>query len=310
MCLHFQQLLVFFRLQTTYYRSMTTELNEQPLRIDLHCHSNISDGSLTPELLVMRAAQMQLDYLAITDHDALAAIELARSAASAYGKGAPKIISGVEFSCQWQRFEIHILGWNFDATHEAVVQLAKRQQTTRKIRAEGIAEKLVKYGVLAEHLPIVHVDRVLTRAHFAAALVNHGYVTSVEDAFRRYLGKGQCAYVATPWCSIEEAVDAIHQAGGTTGLAHPLAYQLTSKWLRRLVVAFKEAGGDAIEVASGQQEPKQRQQLAQLATEYELAASVGSDFHFPGRWRELGKNLALPSQCIPVWDAWDLIPRT
>lgn len=285
---------------------MTIEQNKQALRIDLHCHSNISDGSLTPDVLVMRAAQMQLDYLAITDHDAITAVELARAAAQAYGKGAPTIISGVEFSCQWQGFEIHILGWNFDETHEAVVNLAQQQQATRRTRAEGIAEKLVKYGVATEHLPLVHTVRVLTRAHFAAALVSHGYVTSVQDAFRRYLGKGQCAYVATPWCSIDDAIIAIQQAGGNAGLAHPLAYQLTGKWLRRLVVAFKEAGGDAIEVASGQQEPKQRLQLAQLATEHELAASVGSDFHFPGRWRELGKNLTLPPQCRPVWDTWNL----
>lgn len=282
------------------------EMNKPPLRIDLHCHSNISDGSLTPAVLVMRAAQMQLDYLAITDHDAIAAVALAREAAVAYGKGAPTIISGVEFSCQWQQFEIHILGWNFDTSHEAVVGLATRQQNTRHARAAAIAEKLIKYGVAEEHLPVAHAGRVLTRAHFGAALVEHGYVKNMEDAFRRYLGKGQCAYVATPWCTIDEAIAAIHAAGGSAGLAHPLAYQLTSKWLRRLTVAFKAAGGDAIEVASGQQEPKQRLQLAALATEHGLAASVGSDFHFPGRWRELGKNLALPPQCTPIWEAWNL----
>jgi|SRR5690554_3652879 len=285
---------------------MIKELNKPSLRIDLHCHSNISDGSLTPEFLVMRAAQMQLDHLAITDHDAIAAIELAREAAVAYGKGAPNIISGVEFSCQWQGFEIHILGWHFNASHEAVVHLAHRQQNTRKARAEAIAEKLIKYGVAEEHLPAAHADRVLTRAHFGSALVTHGYVKTMEEAFRRYLGKGQCAYVATPWCTIDEAIAVIHEAGGSAGLAHPLAYQLTGKWLRRLVVAFKEAGGDAIEVASGQQEPKQRLQLAALATEYGLAASVGSDFHSPGRWRELGKNLALPAECVPVWETWNL----
>lgn len=285
---------------------MTTAQETTPIRIDLHCHSNISDGQLTPDFLVMRAAQMQLDYLAITDHDAIAGIEQARSAAEGYGKGAPEIISGVEFSCQWQGFEIHILGWHFDVQHPAMAHLVSQQQQTRRDRAAAIGDKLVKQGIASEHLPHPEAGRVLTRAHFAAALLEHGYVTSVQDAFRRYLGKGQCAYIATPWCSIDEAIAVIQTAGGSTGLAHPLAYQLSTKWLKRLVAAFKEAGGDAIEVASGQQEPKQRQLLAQLAQDYGLAASVGSDFHYPGRWRELGRNLALPANCRPIWARWNL----
>ncbi|WP_241971869.1 PHP domain-containing protein [Aliidiomarina taiwanensis] len=285
---------------------MTITEQKAPIRIDLHCHSNLSDGQLTPEQLVMRAAQMQLDYLALTDHDAVAGVERARSAAQAYGKGAPDIISGVEFSCQWQGFEIHILGWHFDVQHPAMTRLVTQQQQTRRDRAAAIGAKLVKQGVAAEHLPPPVEGQVLTRAHFAAALQSHGYVSSVQDAFRRYLGKGQCAYVPTPWCSIDEAIAAIQAAGGFTGLAHPLAYQLSSKWLKRLIVAFKEAGGEAMEVASGQQEPKQRQLLAQLAQDYDLAASVGSDFHYPGRWRELGRNLTLPAECRPIWASWNL----
>lgn len=285
---------------------MKKEMSTTALRIDLHCHSNISDGSLTPDVLVMRAAQMQLDYLALTDHDAVAGVAQAQQAAADYGKGAPQILSGIELSCHWRGFEIHILGWCFQLQHEAMLQLVQQQQEKRRWRAQAIAEKLIKSGVDAEHIPQEQAGKVLTRAHFAASLMQFGYVRSVEEAFRKYLGKGQRAYVVTPWCSIEEAVTVIQQAGGSAGLAHPFAYQLKGKWLQRLLASFKAAGGDALEVASGQQEPAQRLQLAQYATDYGLAASVGSDFHFPGRWRELGRNLTLPPECIPIWQAWNL----
>lgn len=275
---------------------------DSALRIDLHCHSLLSDGTLTPAELVMRGAQMQLDYLAITDHDAIGAIDVAQEAARSYGKGAPRILSGVEFSCRWQGYEIHILGWGFDHKHPAIEQRVQQQQEVRRQRAHAIAEKLLKYGVDAAHLPDLTMSgRVITRAHFAEALVAGNYVANVEQAFRRYLGKGQCAYVATPWCEITDAIASIHAAGGLSGLAHPLAYQLTNKWLKRLLQAFKEAGGDAVEVASGQQEKSQRLQLAQFAQDYELLASVGSDFHRPGRWRELGRNLQLPAGSKPLW---------
>ncbi|WP_113906423.1 PHP domain-containing protein [Aliidiomarina celeris] len=282
-----------------------------PLRIDLHCHSHISDGSLAPDVLVMRAAQMQLAYLAITDHDAIAAVALARNAANTYGQGAPEIIAGVEFSCRWNGYEIHVLGWGFDPQHQAIKSRVESQQRIRRERAQAIADKLVKYGMSGADLPdMTDESRVYTRAHFAEALVQGRYVPTIEQAFRKYLGKGQCAYVATPWCDIDEAIASIHAAGGVAGLAHPLAYQMTNKWLKRLVEFFKSSGGEALEVASGQQDKQQRMQLAELARNYDLLASVGSDFHRPGRWRELGRNLQLPDYCKPVWQHTDILNET
>ncbi|WP_165831936.1 PHP domain-containing protein [Aliidiomarina sp. B3213] len=278
-------------------------------------HTNISDGELTPELLMLRANQMQLDYIAITDHDAVSATTLARQAKTQYSLKSPEVISGIEVSCRWHTFEIHVLGWNFDESHAAMEALVLEQQNKRAERARKIAEKLVKAGVKAEHLPTSSSDidisspRVLTRPHFADALVRHGYVKTHEQAFKQYLTKGARAYVPTAWTSIEDAVAVIKQAGGTTGLAHPLAYKMSSKWLRRLIQEFKAVGGDALEVVSCQQTKEQRAWLQELADTYQLPVSVGSDFHRPGPWRELGRNLQLPENATPVWSSWNITQR-
>lgn len=289
---------------------MNNESSTTQLRIDLHSHTNISDGELTPELLMLRAHQMQLDYLAITDHDAVAGLDLARTAKEKYALKSPNIISGIEVSCRWHKFEIHILGWNFDEQHDSIRTLVNQQQECRANRAARIAEKLIKAGVSEAHLPELDSKgthgSVLTRPHFAEALVKHGYVQSFEHAFKHYLGKDARAYVSTPWVSIEDAVEAVKQAGGTTGLAHPLAYKLSAKWLRRLIVDFKSWGGDALEVVSCQQTKEQRNWLQELATIYELDVSVGSDFHRPGPWRELGRNLNVPDVATPVWKYWNI----
>lgn len=279
--------------------------NATATKIDLHCHTTMSDGELTPAELVLRASVMQVDVLAITDHDSVAGWA---AACAAQAKVAPrmKLIPGVEISTRWHGFEIHILGWNFDPEHPELTALLARQQACRKERAEAIREKLIKQGIGSDDLLLVAIDSaaVLTRLHFAEALERHGYVSDVQQAFDRYLGKGQCAYVAPNWCSIEEAVTAIRAAGGSSSIAHPLAYDLSNKWLRKLVIEFKANGGDALEVSMSQQGPAQRQWLTELTTDYELLGSVGSDFHKPSRFRELGRNLNLPENVQPVWYDW------
>lgn len=279
------------------------------MRIDLHCHSTASDGQLTPGELVQRAHTMQIDYLALTDHDTIAGLCEARAtAATLPAKSAPVILNGVEISCRWQGFEIHILGWQFDPEHPAMRSLLDAQMQKRAERAGQIEDKLVQAGVSDDVLTPVRQNpgRNLTRKHFADALLAAGVVDSIDNAFRRYLGRGQCAYVQPQWCSIEDAVNAIQEAGGSAALAHPLAYQLSTKWLKRLLHAFCDAGGDALEVVSCQQAPHQRAQLAQLAKDFKLQSSVGSDFHAPSAWRELGRNLGLPEGSDPVWDHWTL----
>lgn len=280
------------------------------MKIDLHCHSTASDGSLTPQELVQRAHQMQVNLLALTDHDTLAGLPQAQAAVEALRGGvAMMLIPGVELSCRWHSYEIHILGWNFDPEHKALRTLIASQTDARRARAEAIMDKLLQRGVDEQAMAPLRqrnqeTAQLITRKHIAEALLDGGYVTTMDDAFRRYLGKGQSAYVTPQWCSIDEAVAAVSAAGGDTAVAHPLAYEMSSKWLKRLLKDFTEAGGHALEVSSGQQSPEQRRHLAELATQFSLQASAGSDFHNPGRWRELGHNIKLPEGIRPVWQHW------
>lgn len=280
------------------------------MKIDIHCHSTASDGSLTPRELVLRAHNLQVKLLALTDHDTLAGLEQARQAVAELGNDTVfQLVSGIELSCRWHSFEIHILGWHFDANHAALSTLVEQQSQARRERSAQIINKLIEHGVAPDHLASVqarhaHAEQLVTRKHLAEALVEHGYVNSMDAAFERYLGKGQCAYTQPQWCSIEQAVEAITQAGGVAAIAHPLAYGLSNKWLKRLVQDFVDVGGQALEVSTGQQAPHQRQFLASLANQHALLASAGSDFHNPGRWRELGHNIALPAECTAVWHDW------
>lgn len=283
------------------------------MKIDLHMHSTASDGQLTPSELVQRANNLHLDVVALTDHDSVAGIAEARRQGDEVGL---QVLPGVEISCLWQGHEVHLLGWCFDPDHNALQDLLSRQQQARYDRIGAMLQRLAKYGVSNELLAPLHRrhqqggESVMTRKHLADVLVASGMVRSVDEAFKRYLGKGQCAYVAPQWCSLSQAVHAIQQAGGATSLAHPLAYQLSTKWLKRLINTYIDAGGEALEVVSGQQTPQQRRWLAELASDYSLKASVGSDFHSPGRWRELGKNLQLPPGCKALWSDWPALQNS
>ncbi|WP_373817910.1 PHP domain-containing protein [Glaesserella sp.] len=267
---------------------------------DLHSHSTASDGVLSPTELIQRAVEKNIGMLALTDHDTVAGI----AEAKAYAQTQPiHFIAGVEISVLWQGKSIHLAALNIDEQHTAITTLLESQAELRQQRAEKIAEKLAKAGVPnAYEGAKTLAEGEVTRAHFGRFLVAQGYARNDEHAFKRYLGTGKTAYVKPMWCSIEDAVQATHQAGGLICLAHPLRYKLTAKWIRRLIEDFKRAGGDGIEVTGCAQTPDQRQLLARWAEEFDLLASGGSDFHYPSGWIELGKGLELPLQCKPVWE--------
>lgn len=275
------------------------------LIIDLHCHSTASDGALTPDELIMRACNNQVDILALTDHDTLNGLNAARQAAATM-KPPVEIINGVEISCAWHGLEIHVVGLNFSADNPELTQLLDQQAERRLTRAMTIAARLQRKGLddCWRKVTALAKGGQVTRSHFARLLVNEGWVTLQKTAFKKYLRKGRNAYVAPPWCSIAEAVAAIQAAGGQAVLAHPLDYQLADSWLQRLLTEFVDAGGDAMEVAQCQQTPSQRAKLAKLAKQYALLASQGSDFHFPAGRRELGRSLHLPEGLTPVWANW------
>lgn len=269
---------------------------------DLHCHSHFSDGVLSPQELVQRAVENGVTHLALTDHDSVAGLEHAQAAIAA--ENLPlTLINGTEITCRWEQFEIHVVGLNFDYQAVAIQNLLKSQQQQRRARYQAMVEKLHKAGITVQP-PLAQEMTMPTRKHLADALVSEGWVRDIETAFRRFLGKGQQAYVATQWASFAEVAAAVKAAGGVTVIAHPHAYQLSNKWLRRLLNEAKMDGIDGVEVAIGAQAPGDREALATFAQELGLYASVGSDFHLPGRWRELGKNLCLPERCVPIWSQW------
>ncbi len=277
-------------------------------RIDLHSHTQCSDGGLSPQTLIDRANNFQIDVLAITDHDTVAALDIAQSYIKE--KNIPiKLINGIEISTAWQGFEIHIVGLNIDINNTQLEKLIAVQQKIREQRAIAMGEKLAKCGFdnVYHDAKLLAGNGTITRTHFAKVLFQQNHVSTMQKAFDKYIGKGQRAYVKAQWCSIEQAIDVIHQAGGCAVMAHPIRYDLTSKWLRRLIVDFKESGGDGLEVVLPQMNDQQRQIMLNYCIEYDLYASLGSDFHNPSKWSDLGRNLTLPDGANAIWALWPSI---
>ncbi len=273
---------------------------------DLHSHTTASDGCLTPEALVHRAVEMRVGTLAITDHDTTAAIAPAREEISRSGL-ALNLIPGVEISTVWENHEIHIVGLNIDIAHPLMCEFLAQQTERRNQRAQLIAERLEKAQIpgALEGAQQLAQGGAVTRGHFARFLVECGKASSMADVFKKYLARGKTGYVPPQWCTIEQAIDVIHHSGGKAVLAHPGRYNLSAKWLKRLVAHFAEHHGDAMEVAQCQQSPNERTQLATLARQHHLWASQGSDFHQPCPWIELGRKLWLPAGVEGVWQLWE-----
>ncbi|PRQ63630.1 RNase RNM [Vibrio sp. V01_P9A10T6] len=279
------------------------------MRIDLHSHTTSSDGRLSPQALIDRALSFDIEVLAITDHDTTDALTIAHDYINQQQLPIT-LIDGIEISTVWQNKDIHIVGLNIDSNAQALQQLIEQQKAHRVQRAQLIAQRLQKVtreGVL-EEVQAIAGEAPITRAHFAKWLVEQGFAKNMQQVFKKFLTRDNPGYVPPSWCSMTDAVEAIHAAGGQAVLAHPGRYDLTTKWLKRLITAFVEAGGDAMEVAQPQQAPQERRNLADYAIQYNLLASQGSDFHYPSPWMELGRNLWLPSGVDPVWKDWSLSP--
>ncbi|WP_311568545.1 RNase RNM [Photobacterium arenosum] len=274
---------------------------------DLHSHTTASDGRLTPAELVKRATDFRVDVLAITDHDTVAGLESAQQAIDAQNL-ALKLVKGIEISTVWNNFDIHIVGLNIDPAHADIASLIAQQAERRTARAVLMGERLAKSQIEGayEGARALAGDATLTRAHFARWLVEQGHAKTMQAVFKKFLTRGNTGYVPPNWCSIAEAVQAIHAAGGQAVLAHPGRYDMTAKWLKRLLCDFVAATGDAIEVAQPQQAQNERRTLAEYAEQFGLLSSQGSDFHYPSPWTELGRNLWLPKASVPVWQDWGM----
>lgn len=268
---------------------------------DLHCHSYYSDGTLSPQQLVELAQQRSVKYLALTDHDTVAGLEVIQSAAASTDL---TIIAGVEISVTWCKKVLHIVGLNIDPKSEALLTLLSRLQQVRQQRAQLMGEKLEKLGctgVLETALQYAGIGMV-TRSHFGRALLDLGYVSHMEAAFSKYLRQGKPGYVTVEWATLAETIEAIRQAGGHAVLAHPQRYNMSATWMRRLLMEFKALGGSAIEVVYGAYNRNQICTARDYAVRFGLMGSVGSDLHFPDQpWVKLGSLAPLPSNVTPIW---------
>ena len=280
------------------------------MKIDLHSHTTSSDGRFSPVELIDRAREFEIDVLAITDHDTIDGLKPARDYITQQNYPIT-LINGIEISTVWENKDIHIVGLNIDPEHSVLTALIDEQKKRREARAELIAHRLAKVtrpGIL-EEVQAIAGEAAITRAHFAKWLVENGYAPTMQKVFKKFMTRNNPGYVPPNWCSIKEAVDAIHAAGGQAVVAHPARYNLTAKWLRRLLVDFAEAGGDAMEVSQPQQGQQEKRNLRDYAIQYNLLASQGSDFHYPSPWMELGRNLWLPAGVTPIWETWEHLPE-
>jgi 3',5'-nucleoside bisphosphate phosphatase len=275
------------------------------LNVDLHCHSNVSDGLLPPEQVAARAKANGVDVWALTDHDEVAGVAAAREAANASGM---RHVAGVEISVTWAGQTVHIVGLRIDETNDALVRGLAATRNGRERRARDIAAALEKIGIPdAFEGALKHVGNpdLMSRTHFARYLVERGYCADTKEVFRNYLSEGKPGYVPHRWASLGEAVGWILGAGGVAVIAHPGRYQYTDVQFGALFDEFKQLGGAAIEVTTGSHTPDQYEEYARVACYYGFQASIGSDFHGPGESRvDLGHLPPLPSGLIPVWRDW------
>jgi predicted metal-dependent phosphoesterase TrpH len=274
------------------------------LNIDLHTHSNCSDGALTPALLVARAAAAGVEVLALTDHDTVAGLGEAQQSAQVHGL---RLVPGVEISASWRAQAIHVLGlWIDPGSADLRAELCA-QGERRRARMRKMCARLEKQGLPGRELlaAVEASPGVPTRAHLANAMVAGGHVDSAESAFRKYLGKGKTANVAAEWPALDVVVGWIRAAGGAAALAHPARYSLSAGARRRLLTDFAAAGGAALEVVTGANGAQHVEAVAALALKYGFMGSVGSDFHDPRHtWNPLGRSLKLPDCVTPVWRSY------
>lgn len=277
------------------------------VKIDLHCHTTVSDGRLTPTEIIHRAVDKKVDVLAITDHDHVAAFFEAKSLIQA--ENLPiQLIPGIELSVNWQGKEIHMLGLNFDPDNARIHELVKQQGERRNERAQRISDKLTRIGLVdgLARIKAKNPTGIITRNHFAKLLIEDGLCSSMQNAFTRFLGKGKIGFVKTEWADLKTCIDIISAAGGKAAIAHPTRYKQNNRKLREMIAEFAQLGGHGIEIGWSQQSPSDREFLGRLALEHQLEVTAGSDFHSPAPWLELGKNLTLSERYTPVWHDWAL----
>ena len=277
---------------------MTTYLNA-----DLHCHSVVSDGTLTPEELALRAKINGVELWALTDHDEIGGQARAAAAAAAQGMA---YLTGVEISVTFANETVHIVGLGFDATNPIIVNGLAKTRGGRGERAMEMSDGLAKVGIKGAYdgaLKFVGNPELISRTHFARFLVESGVCKDTYEVFRKYLTEGKPGYVPHRWASLGDAVSWITQSGGVAVIAHPGRYKFTANEEFALFSEFKTHGGQGVEVVTGSHTTAEYVEYAAVAKEFGMVASRGSDFHSPDESRiDLGTLPMLPGDLTPVWE--------
>jgi len=276
---------------------------EPLLNADLHCHSVVSDGTLTPEALAARAKANGVQLWALTDHDEVGGQERAIASAKALDM---KYLTGVEISITFAGKTVHIVGLGFDHTNTDLVQGLRNTRGGRAERAKEMSEGLAKVGIHGAYegaLKYAGNHELISRTHFARFLVESGVCKDTSEVFRKYLTENKPGFVPHRWASLENAVHWITGASGIAVIAHPARYGFTANEEYALFTEFKNHGGRGVEVITGSHSSADALQYADTALEFNLAASRGSDFHSPDESHtDLGTLPWLPGQLTPVWE--------
>lgn len=273
------------------------------LNADLHCHSTISDGTLTPETLAARAKANGVELWSLTDHDEVAGQHRAMAAARELGM---PYLTGTEISVTFANVTVHIVGLGFDPDHPAMVQGLAATRGGRGERAREMSDQLAKAGIPGAYegaLKYVGNPELISRTHFARYLVEAGACKDTNEVFRKYLTEGKPGFVPHRWASLSNAVGWIREAGGVAVIAHPARYDHSPTQEYALFSEFKAHGGQAVEVVTGSHSPSEYVKYADMAIEFGLAASRGSDFHSPEESHcDLGSLPFLEGRLTPVWE--------
>ena len=273
------------------------------LNADLHCHSVVSDGTLTPGDLAARAAANGVELWALTDHDEIGGQQRALAAAHANGM---KYLTGTEISVTFAGETVHIVGLGFDANDEGMQEGLLQTRDGRGPRAKEIAAGLAQVGIKDAYegaLRYVGNPALISRTHFARFLVETGVCRDTNEVFRKYLTDGKPGFVPHRWANLKDAVHWITQAGGLAVIAHPARYKFSANEEYALFHEFKAHGGGGVEVVTGSHTAAEYVRYAEVAKEFGLAASRGSDFHSPNESHtDLGQLPYLPGELTPVWE--------
>ena len=273
------------------------------LNADLHCHSSVSDGTLEPEALAARARANGVELWALTDHDEMGGQRRARDAALALGL---PYLSGVEISVSFAGTTVHIVGLGFDLDDLGLAAGLERVRGGRDRRAREMAQSLAQVGIGGAYEGAAQYagnPALISRTHFARYLVETGVCKDTSEVFRRFLTEGKPGYVPHRWATLKDAVRWIREAGGLAVIAHPARYKFTANEEYALFTEFKLHGGSGVEVVTGSHTAAEYARYADVAREFGLAASRGSDFHSPGESHtDLGQLPFLPGELTPVWE--------